>query len=87
MKHDDVARAHHGIVSAFDLQGDFLGRIRSMGALNWPWRLAIISASFGSFGGDLLVGNFGDAMIDVFNLDHGAAGIHGTLRRPAVVRP
>ncbi len=38
---DDVAGAGHGFVTAFDLQGNFLGRVASMGSLNSPWGLAI----------------------------------------------
>jgi len=33
---------------------------------------AVAPASFGEFGGDLLVGNFGDGRIDAFNLANGA---------------
>jgi uncharacterized protein (TIGR03118 family) len=57
-----------GFVSVFDTQGNFLGRVGSMGTLNAPWGLAIAPASFGSFAGDLLVGNFGDGTISAFNL-------------------
>jgi uncharacterized protein (TIGR03118 family) len=67
-KHDDMAGAGHGFVSAFDLNGNFLGRVGSMGTLNSPWGLAIAPASFGSIAGDLLVGNFGDGRINVFDL-------------------
>lgn len=66
-KEDDVAGAGHGFVSAFDLQGNFLGRVASQGTLNSPWGLALAPASFAPFAGDLLVGNFGDGRINVFN--------------------
>ena len=65
---DDVAGPGNGIVSAFDLQGNFLGRIATGGTLNSPWGLAIAPASFGSLAGDLLVGNFGDGRIGAFDL-------------------
>lgn len=64
---DDVAGPGNGFVSAFDLQGNFLGRVASDGALNSPWGLARAPASFGQFAGDLLVGNFGDGRINVFD--------------------
>jgi len=67
-KHDDVPGAGFGFVDAFDLQGNFLSRIASGGTLNSPWGLAIAPASFGQFAGDLLVGNFGDGLINAFNL-------------------
>ena len=71
--------AGHGFVSAFDLQGNFQGRIGSMGTLNSPWGLAIAPSSFGSFAGDLLVGNFGDGTINVFNPDPATPGFLGQL--------
>jgi uncharacterized protein (TIGR03118 family) len=67
-KKDDVPGAGNGIVSVFDLQGNFLGRVATDGSLNSPWGLAIAPASFGAFAGDLLVGNFGDGRINAFDL-------------------
>jgi uncharacterized protein (TIGR03118 family) len=64
---DDVSGAGHGFVSAFDLQGNFLRRVGTGGTLDSPWGLAIAPASFGEFAGDLLVGNFGDGRIGVFD--------------------
>ena len=64
---DDVAGPGNGFVSAFDLQGTFLGRVASDGTLNSPWGLAQAPLSFGGFAGDLLVGNFGDGRINVFD--------------------
>ncbi len=69
-KHDDVAGAGHGFVDEFDLEGHLLHRVASGGPLDSPWGLAIAPASFGSFGGDLLVGNFGDGTIDAFDPKH-----------------
>ncbi|HEY4360848.1 MAG TPA: TIGR03118 family protein [Bryobacteraceae bacterium] len=67
-KHDDVAGAGHGVVDAFDLQGNFLQRVASNGgALDSPWGLAIAPAGFGDVGGDLLVGNFGDGTIHAYD--------------------
>jgi uncharacterized protein (TIGR03118 family) len=66
-KHDDVAGAGNGFVSAFRTDGTFIGRIASRGALNSPWGLAIAPAGFGAAAGDLLVGNFGDGRINIFD--------------------
>ena len=71
-KHDDVAGAGHGIVDAFGLQGNFLSRVATNGALNSPWGLALAPAGFGNVGGDLLVGNFGDGTINAYNPISGA---------------
>ena len=41
------------------------------GALNAPWGIAMAPADFGALSGDLLVGNFGDGRINVFDPTHG----------------
>ena len=64
--HDDVAGQGHGFVDMFSTSGKFLVRVATHGQLNSPWGLAMAPASFGSFGGDLLVGNFGDGQISAF---------------------
>jgi uncharacterized protein (TIGR03118 family) len=66
-KHDDVAGPGNGYVDEFDTNGNFIKRLISNGPLNSPWGLALAPANFGDFSDDLLVGNFGDGMINVFN--------------------
>lgn len=66
-KHDDVAGPGHGFIDVFDVFGDFLFRLVSHGRLNSPWGMAIAPADFGQFSRDLLVGNFGDGRINVYN--------------------
>jgi len=78
-KHDDDPGAGHGFVTAFDTQGNFLGRIASMGTLNSPWGLAIAPTSFTSFASDVLVGNFGDGTISVFSANPATPGFLGQL--------
>lgn len=65
---DEVAGPGNGFVSKFDVQGNFLERIASGGTLNAPWGMALAPSSFGTLAGDLLVGNFGDGAINVFDL-------------------
>jgi len=68
--HDDVAHAGNGFVDVFNLDGTFVQRLIKTGSsdpLNSPWGLAIAPAGFGDFAGDLLVGNFGDGRINVFD--------------------
>jgi uncharacterized protein (TIGR03118 family) len=55
-----------GFVDVFDPDGRLLRRVASRGALNAPWGLALAPASFGKFGGALLVGNFGDGFINAY---------------------
>jgi uncharacterized protein (TIGR03118 family) len=76
---DDLPGAGHGFVSAFDLNGNFLGRIGTMGALNSPWGLAIAPGGFGSLAGDLLVGNFGDGRVNIFSADPNSPAFLGQL--------
>jgi uncharacterized protein (TIGR03118 family) len=60
----------NGFVDEFDLQGNLIARIGSDETLNTPWGLAIAPASFGTYAGDLLVGNHGDGTISVFDLNN-----------------
>jgi uncharacterized protein (TIGR03118 family) len=69
MMRGDVAGTGHGFVDEFDLEGNLLQRVASGGPLDSPWGLAIAPASFGSFAGDLLVGNFGDGTINAYDLN------------------
>jgi uncharacterized protein (TIGR03118 family) len=66
-KKDDVAGSGNGFVDEFDLGGHLLHRVASHGPLDSPWGLAIAPSGFGEFSHDLLVGNFGDGTINVFN--------------------
>jgi uncharacterized protein (TIGR03118 family) len=79
---DDVAGQGLGFVDMFDTGGGFLGRVATRGQLNSPWGLALAPESFGRFGGDLLVGNFGDGHINAYELSHGAYHHRGELRGP-----
>jgi uncharacterized protein (TIGR03118 family) len=78
--HDDVAGPGHGFVDVFGMNGKFIHRLITRGALDSPWGMALAPASFGRFGGDLLVGNFGNGMINVYNPTTGAR--LGQLRGP-----
>ena len=65
-RHDDVAGQGHGFVDAFDTSGALIGRVATHGQLNSPWGIATAPAGFGNFGGDLLVGNFGDGEVSAY---------------------
>jgi uncharacterized protein (TIGR03118 family) len=56
-----------GIVDVFDTSGKLVKRLITNGRLNAPWGLAIAPPSFGKFAGDLLVGNFGNGRIQVYD--------------------
>ncbi|HXS12435.1 MAG TPA: TIGR03118 family protein [Acidobacteriaceae bacterium] len=58
----------NGIVDVFDLNGNFVARAVTGGNLNAPWGVAFApSTGFGIFSGDLLIGNFGDGKINVYD--------------------
>jgi uncharacterized protein (TIGR03118 family) len=71
-QHDDVAGAGHGFVDVFDTNGNLLRHLTSQGALNSPWGLALAPTQFGAFSGDLLIGNFGDGLINAYDPSSGA---------------
>jgi len=66
-KHDDVAGVGNGFVDVFDTEGNLLRRFASRGTLNSPWGVTRASFGFGQFSSDILVGNFGDGLINVFD--------------------
>jgi uncharacterized protein (TIGR03118 family) len=70
---EEVVGPGLGYIVVFDTSGHKLQTLVSAGgALNAPWGLAIAPASFGQFAGKLLVGNFGDGKINVYDPDSGA---------------
>lgn len=75
---DEVAGQGLGVVDVYDPDGNFVARLASGDALNAPWGLALAPASFGEFGGALLVGNFGDGAINAYEPTSGR--FLGTLR-------
>ncbi len=70
--HRASTNANTGVVSVFDNNGNFLQRLITNTNLDAPWGVALAPAGFGPFGGDLLVGNFGDGRINAFNPTTGA---------------
>lgn len=66
-KHDPVPGAGNGVVSIFDMNGNFVKRFAAGGALNAPWGVAKASANFGPFSNDILIGNVGDGTINAFD--------------------
>jgi uncharacterized protein (TIGR03118 family) len=70
--HDEVDGAGLGFVDLFDADGNMLQRVVSGGPLNAPWGIALAPKDFGSFSNALLIGNFGDGVINAFNPANGA---------------
>ena len=78
LKHDDLAGKGHGFVDVYSTSGHLLKRLVRHGQLNSPWGIQIAPKGFGEFGGDLLVGNFGNGRINVYSPRNGE--FEGTLR-------
>jgi uncharacterized protein (TIGR03118 family) len=69
---DDVPGVGRGYIDVYNTEGALLRRFASQGALDAPWGLVLAPADFGSFGGDLLVGNNGNGHIDAYDPRTGA---------------
>jgi uncharacterized protein (TIGR03118 family) len=76
-----------GYVDVFDLSGNLQTRLIANGNLDHPWGLAIAPASFGQFANDLLVGNFGDGKINVYDPTTGSflGTMKGANGKPLVI--
>jgi uncharacterized protein (TIGR03118 family) len=79
-KADDDAGPGNGFVDVFAPNGNLLQRLVSRGKLDSPWAVTLAPPTFGAFGGDILVGNFGDGRIHAYNPTTGA--FEGELSRP-----
>ena len=79
-KEDDAARPGNGFVDVFAPNGDLLQRLVSGGKLDSPWAVTLAAPTFGAFGGDILVGNFGNGRINVYDPTSGE--FQGELSRP-----
>jgi uncharacterized protein (TIGR03118 family) len=76
-RHDDVKGLGHGFIDMFGNGGHFLGRLGTRGPLDSPWGIALAPQGFGRWAGALLIGNFGNGHINVYNptvLRHGHLG-------------
>lgn len=83
-KHADVPVPGHAYVDEFTPDGQLVAHVVNSGQknapLNAPWGLALAPAGFGSFGGDLLVGNFGNGRISAYT-QRGSSWVYkGQLR-------
>jgi uncharacterized protein (TIGR03118 family) len=67
-KHDAQPGAGLGQVDIFDTNGNFVSTfVAAGGKLNAPWGVVAAPATFGEFPSAILVGNFGDGIIDAFD--------------------
>lgn len=77
---DDEAGLGNGFVDVFTPAGALVRRFAEHGTLNSPWGIAVAPTGFGRFGGQILIGNFGDGTIGAY--DRSSGGLIEMLRRP-----
>ena len=84
-----VAGAGKGYLDVFTPSGVLLKQLitTTNGPLNSPWGIALAPASFGPFGGALLVGNYGDGHINAFDPALGTylGQLLGTSEKPLAI--
>src|SRR6185312_15713349 len=71
---DDQKGPGNGYVDVFNTKGELVKRFASRGALNSPWGIAPAPTGFSSVPGAILIGNFGDGLINVYTTDGKFAG-------------
>jgi uncharacterized protein (TIGR03118 family) len=72
-KEDEVDGAGLGMVNVFDVNGTLQKHlVPTAAALNAPWGLTLAPATFGTLANMLLVGNFGDGLINGYDPTTGA---------------
>lgn len=65
---DDLAGPGNGYVDVFTPEGVLVKRFASQGPLNSPWGIALAPKGFAGDEHTILIGNFGDGKINVFDM-------------------
>lgn len=74
-----AATSGMGVVDIFDEDGNFVQRLITGSELAAPWGLALAPATFGEFGGDLLVGNFSFVESEINAFDPITGAFEGSI--------
>jgi uncharacterized protein (TIGR03118 family) len=84
--HDDLAGPGNGFVDIFKPDGSWVKRFATRGPLNSPWGIVQATTSFsGGTEHAILIGNFGDGHINVYDDDGRFAGPLSDGGRPIVI--
>lgn len=65
---DDQAGPGNGFVDIFNTNGTFVKRFASQGTLNSPWGISLAPAGFANTQPSILIGNFGDGRVNIFDM-------------------
>jgi uncharacterized protein (TIGR03118 family) len=76
---ENVSGPGLGFVDVYNTQGQLLRHLIGNGPLANPWGIAMAPSNFGQFSNDLLVGNFGNGLINAFDPATGAVMGHVTV--------
>jgi uncharacterized protein (TIGR03118 family) len=66
--HDDQQGPGNGFVNIFTTSGMLVKRFAAQGPLNSPWGIALAPAGFANAQPTILIGNFGDGRINIFDM-------------------
>ena len=73
-KHDNVPGPGQGSVDIFDTSGNLITRFASRRQLNSPWGVVRAPFNFGPVRNDVLIGDFGDGKINLFDTNGRSRG-------------
>jgi uncharacterized protein (TIGR03118 family) len=87
-KHDQLNGPGLGYVDEFDPTGKLIMRLQHVAEMNAPWGTALAGTNFGTFSGDLLIGNFGSGEIAAFSPTTGKfiGVVTGSTGKPIVIK-
>lgn len=66
-KKNEIDKLGDGYIDVFSESGTLIKQLAAKGELDAPWGMMIAPTNFGSYAGDLLVGNFGNGWINAFD--------------------
>lgn len=82
---DDQGGAGNGFVDIYTPAGTLVKRFATQGALNSPWGITQAPATFGLLANAILIGNFGDGHISVYDSNGGYQGQLMTNNTPVSI--
>jgi uncharacterized protein (TIGR03118 family) len=82
----DQPGAGNGYVDVFNTNGSLMGNFASQGPLNSPWGIALAPGGFADLGQVILIGNFGDGRINIFDMNgHFKGQLQGANQQPITI--